>query len=70
MPAGGDLRLRLRRSFRPVTIAALGSRDGDRLNLIADAGVMIARRDPAGMECCPLTWHRCHELTLEGAPSA
>ncbi len=32
-----------------VTIAALGWRGGDRLTLTADAGVMIARRDPGGM---------------------
>jgi hypothetical protein len=29
-----------------VTIAALGWRGGDRLTVTADAGVMIARRDP------------------------
>jgi len=32
-----------------VTIAALGWRGGDRLTVTADAGVMIARRDPGGM---------------------
>jgi hypothetical protein len=32
-----------------LTIAALGWRGGDRLTLTADAGVMIAQRDPAGM---------------------
>ena len=33
-----------------VTIAALGWRGGDRLTLTAEAGVMIARRDPGGMD--------------------
>src|SRR5215468_4556861 len=32
-----------------VTIAALGGRSGDRLTVTAEAGVMIARRDPGGM---------------------
>ena len=32
-----------------VSIAALGWRGGDRLTVTADAGVMIARRDPGGM---------------------
>ena len=36
-----------------VTIAALGWRAGDRLTVIADAGVMIARRDPGGMVTVP-----------------
>jgi len=36
-----------------VTIAALGWRGGDRLTLTADAGVMIARRDPGGMITVP-----------------
>jgi hypothetical protein len=36
-----------------VTIAALGWRGGDRLTLIADAEVMIARRDPGGMVTVP-----------------
>jgi hypothetical protein len=36
-----------------VTIAALGWRGGDRLTLTADAGVMIARRDPCGMVTVP-----------------
>ena len=36
-----------------VTIAALGWRGGDRLTLTADAGVMIARRDPGGMVTVP-----------------
>ena len=36
-----------------VTIAALGWRSGDRLTLTADAGVMIARLDPAGMVTVP-----------------
>ncbi len=31
-----------------VTIAALGWRGGDRLTLTAEAGVMVARRDPGG----------------------
>ena len=35
------------------TIAALGWRGGDRLTLTADAGVMIARRDPGGMITVP-----------------
>ena len=32
-----------------VTITALGWRGGDRLTVIAEAGVMIARGDPGGM---------------------
>ena len=32
-----------------VTIAALGWRGGDRLTLTAEAGVMVARRNPGGM---------------------
>jgi hypothetical protein len=36
-----------------VTIAALGWRGGDRLTVTADAGVMIARRDPGGMVTMP-----------------
>ena len=36
-----------------VTIAALGWRGGDRLTVTADAGVMIARRDPGGMVTVP-----------------
>jgi hypothetical protein len=36
-----------------VTIATLGWRDGDRLTVTADAGVMIARRDPGGMVTVP-----------------
>ncbi len=36
-----------------VTIAALGWRDGDRPTLTAEAGVMIARRDPGGMITVP-----------------
>jgi hypothetical protein len=36
-----------------VTIAALGWRDGDRLTLTAEAGVMVARRDPDGMITVP-----------------
>ncbi len=36
-----------------ATIAALGWRGGDRLTLTADAGVMIARRDPGGMVTVP-----------------
>ena len=32
-----------------ATIAALGWRRGDRLTVTADAGVMVARRDPGGM---------------------
>ena len=32
-----------------VTIAALGWRGGDRLTVTAEAGVMVARRDPGGM---------------------
>jgi hypothetical protein len=36
-----------------VTIAALGWRGGDRLTLTAEAGVMIARRDPGGMVTVP-----------------
>jgi hypothetical protein len=37
-----------------VTIAALGWRGGDRLTVTADAGVMIARRDPGGMVTVPV----------------
>jgi hypothetical protein len=36
-----------------ATIAALGWRGGDRLTLNADAGVMIARRDPGGIVTMP-----------------
>jgi hypothetical protein len=36
-----------------VTIAALGWRGGDRLTMTAEAGVMIARRDPGGMVTVP-----------------
>ncbi len=36
-----------------ATIAALGWRGGDRLTLTADAGVMIAHRDPGGMVTVP-----------------
>jgi len=36
-----------------ATIAALGWRGGDRLTLSAEAGVMIARRDPGGMVTVP-----------------
>jgi hypothetical protein len=35
------------------TIAALGWRGGDRPTLTAEAGVMIARRDPGGMVTVP-----------------
>ena len=34
-------------------ISALGWRGGDRLTLTADAGVMVARRDPGGMVTVP-----------------
>jgi hypothetical protein len=36
-----------------ATLAALGWRGGDRLTLTAEAGVMVARRDPAGMVTVP-----------------
>jgi hypothetical protein len=36
-----------------AAIAALGWRGGDRLTLTADAGVMVARRDPGGMVTVP-----------------
>ena len=36
-----------------TTIAALGWRGGDRLTLTAEAGVMMARRDPGGMVTVP-----------------
>ncbi len=36
-----------------ATVAALGWRGGDRLTLTAEAGVMIARRDPGGMVTVP-----------------
>ena len=36
-----------------VITSALGWRPGDRLALAADAGVVIARRDPAGMVTMP-----------------
>jgi len=36
-----------------ATIDALGWRGGDRLTLTAEAGVMIARRDPGGMVTVP-----------------
>jgi hypothetical protein len=36
-----------------ATIAALGWRGGDRLTVTADAGVMIAHRDPGGMVTVP-----------------
>jgi hypothetical protein len=35
-----------------ATIVARGWRGGDRLTLTADAGVMIARRDPAAWSPC------------------
>ena len=40
-----------------ATIAALGWRGGDRLTLTAEAGVMIARRDPGGMVTVPSRPH-------------
>jgi hypothetical protein len=36
-----------------VTIAALGWQGGNRLTVTAEAGVMIARRDPGGMVTVP-----------------
>ncbi len=36
-----------------ATMAALGWRGGDRLTVTAEAGVMIARRDPGGMVTMP-----------------
>ena len=36
-----------------ATIAALGWQGGDRLTLTAEAGVMVARRDPGGMVTVP-----------------
>ena len=36
-----------------VTIAALGWQGGDRLTVTAEAGVMIARRDPGGLVTVP-----------------
>jgi bifunctional DNA-binding transcriptional regulator/antitoxin component of YhaV-PrlF toxin-antitoxin module len=36
-----------------AVVAALGWRGGDRLTLTADAGVVIARRDPGGMVTLP-----------------
>jgi hypothetical protein len=36
-----------------AAISVLGWRGGDRLTLIADAGVMVARRDPGGMVTVP-----------------
>jgi len=36
-----------------TTIAALGWRGGDRLTVTAEAGVMVARRDPGGMVTVP-----------------
>ena len=36
-----------------AVISALGWRGGDRLTLTADAGVVIARRDPGGMITVP-----------------
>jgi hypothetical protein len=36
-----------------VTIAALGWRGGDRPTVTAEAGVMVARRDPGGMVTVP-----------------
>jgi hypothetical protein len=36
-----------------ATVTALGWRGGDRLTLTADAGVMIAGRDPGGMVTVP-----------------
>ncbi len=40
-----------------AVIAALGWRCGDRLTLTADAGVMVARRDPGGMVTVPARPH-------------
>ena len=51
-----------------ATIAALGWRGGDRLTLTAEAGVVVIRRDPAGLvtlpprSCVPIPAalrHRC-----------
>jgi hypothetical protein len=57
-----------------ATIAALGWRGGDRLTLTAEAGVMIARRDPraAWSPCRP--GPRCEgatgrRLTVSRVPS-
>jgi hypothetical protein len=36
-----------------VTITALGWQSGDRLTLTADAGVMVAGRDPGGLVTVP-----------------
>ncbi len=36
-----------------MVLAALGWRDGDRLTITADAGVVVARRDPGGMVTLP-----------------
>jgi hypothetical protein len=47
----GDLGPNSGRIWR--TIAALGWRSGDRLTVTAEAGVMIARRDPGGMVTVP-----------------
>lgn len=49
---GCGLRDRPHRLIRPVT-TALGWRGGDRLTLTADASVVTARRDPAGMLTLP-----------------
>jgi hypothetical protein len=38
-------------------ISALGWRGGDRLTLTAEAGVMVARRDPGGMVTVPARPH-------------
>jgi hypothetical protein len=42
-----------RRVADRVAMAALGWRGGDRLTVTAEAGVMIARRDPGGMVTVP-----------------
>ncbi|HET9898921.1 MAG TPA: AbrB/MazE/SpoVT family DNA-binding domain-containing protein [Streptosporangiaceae bacterium] len=36
-----------------AVLGALGWRDGDRLTMTADAGVVVARRDPGGMVTLP-----------------
>jgi hypothetical protein len=48
----GRLDASCRIADRAVT-SALGWRGGDRLTLTADAGVVIARRDPGGMVTMP-----------------
>ena len=49
-----------------ATIAALGWRGGDRLTVTAEAGVMLARRDPGGMVTVPARPYIVYPAALRG----